>query len=557
MKRNSLLILSALVILFAACGKKGGKSGLLVPKDAAIVVHINSKSLTSKLSWEEIRQTNWFREMHKESTDTMSKQLLDDPASSGIDTKEDLVFYMKKQGRGSYLIFEGSLTDAAAFEKLLNKINEKQDVKKDGDFSYMQGPNDDDGIVLWNKSKFAYINNAPLSDMTAGFPGKRGSGDRYSFLNDSLRIFGKEALNLKAADNLDSDSRFADLVKDGSDMHLWVNMPSGVDQMGEVASFLKLEILMEGNVSAASLNFDNGKIGVKSKTYYNDQMSKLLEANKPGPLSTEMINRIPSGNVAGVIAFNYPPKGVQELLKLINADGVANAYLSKMGYSIDEFVKANKGDVLLAVSDIAMVTKQDTLNYGNGMKPYVYTSTKPDLKVLFATSVNDKAAFDKLVTIAWEATKGMTDKFPPISYKLENNWFAASNSPEFTDKFLAGGSSKLPFVDKISGHPFGMYVDLNKIVNAMGSGATDSIGKEMLALNLQTWQDITATGGDYKDKAVNFELEVNFVDKNTNSLKQLNQFADKIYLLTKKRKEAYARSWERTEDAPAAVMPAN
>src|SRR5258706_10399533 len=123
MLRQLLLILSALAFLFTSCNKKGGKSGLLVPKDAAIVVHINSASLSSKLSWDEIRQTNWFKEMSKDGTDSLSRQLLADPASSGIDTKKDFVFYLKKHGQGGYLVFEGSLANVAAYEKLLMQMN--------------------------------------------------------------------------------------------------------------------------------------------------------------------------------------------------------------------------------------------------------------------------------------------------------------------------------------------------------------------------------------------------------------------------------------------------
>jgi len=45
---------------------------------------------------------------------------------------------------------------------------------------------------------------------------------------------------------------------------------------------------------------------------------------------------------------------------------------------------------------------------------------------------------------------------------------------------------------------------------------------------LNMWQDITVKGGDFKDKYSESEFEINLVDKNTNSLKQLNQYIDKI-----------------------------
>jgi hypothetical protein len=552
--KQSLLILSACALLLASCGNKGGNSGLLVPKDASMVVHINSSSLSSKISWDEIRQTNWFKEMSMDNTDTTARQLLENPASSGIDAKSDFVFYMRKQGGGGYCIFTGSLTDAAAFEKLAKKMNDGGEVKKDGDYMVMAAKHDE-GTLIWNKSKFAYAANATMPDMKGIF---EGSGRRHNspFERDSLKVFAIGALTLKNDDNLDTDSRFASLVKDGSDVHIWVNMAGSYNNMGGMMSMMKLNLLTEDNISAVSISFDNGKITAKSKQYYGDEMSKFLSNHKAEPVSADVINRIPSQNVVGVLAFNYPPKGLQDLLKLIGVDGMANGYLSQVNYSIEEFVKANKGEVVLAVSDFNMVSKQDTMDTGIEGKPYIHTSTEPDVKILFATAVNDKAAFEKLITIAWEASKGKTGKLPPISYKLENNWFAASNSAEQTDKFLAGGNNKFSFTDKITGHPIGAYVDLQKIIQTVGTTAPDSSSKEMIAASLSMWQDVVATGGDYKDKAIQFEFTVNLVDKNTNSLKQLNGYADKMQTIMKKKMHQYAFSnREMDEEDEPVVAP--
>lgn len=535
MRRNSLLILSALAILVASCGNKGGKSGLLVPKDAAMVLHINSSSLTSKLSWDELRQSSWFKEMSEKSTDSTARQLLEDPASSGIDTKADLVLYVRKAGAGSYMVFEGSLNDADKFEKLLVELNKEKpkEIKKDGDLSYMSA--DDEGVMLWNKSRFAFINNSDVPDMNS--MGKNQGGS-LKFSSDSLRAFGRDALNLKGDDNLDSDKRFADLIKDGSDFHLWVNS-SGYASPGGIASMMKLSVLFEGNVSAVSMNFDNGKITGKSKTYYNEEMSKLLAKHKPENISTAMLNRIPSSNVAGVIAFNYPPQGLQEFLKVLGVDGMANGFLADMNYSIEEFVKANKGEVLMAVSDIGMVSPKTDTTGGN------VTTWGPDMNVLFATSVADEASFQKLVTILEGVSKNMGQgKMPQISYQIQNGWFAASNNDAHKANFLAGtAGGKQAFVDKISGHPMGVYIDLNKIITATGSksmATADSSAKRMYDLSLATWQDIVGYGGEYKDNVVVFDFEVNFVDKNTNSLKQLNRYFDNIYLVQKENKKKLA-----------------
>jgi len=546
MTRKSFLILFSLVLLFASC-KKGGKSGLLVPEDAAIVVHINSSSLASKLSWEEIRQTNWFKEMAKETTDTTAQQLLADPANSGIDTKADLVFYMKKLGRGGYLIFEGSLTDAIAFETLAKKINKGGQVSKNGDFQAMPAEHGN-GTVVWNKSHFAYVANVPLPDMK-GMMGPRphSDNDKSGFPQDSLKILGIGALTLKSSNNLDNDKRFASLVKDGSDVHIWLNMSQFYTGMGAMMSMMKMGVLLEDNISASSLNFDNGRITAKAKQYYGKEMSKLLDEYEPENVKADIINRIPSQNIVGILAFNYSPKGLKEFLKITGLDGLANMFLAEANFSVDEFIKANKGEVLLAFSDVNIITRQDTIDMGPESKPYIHPSTKPDVKVLFATSVNDKTAFEKLITLLLESSKRVPRDMSDINYKLGNNWFAASNSADYTDKFLAGGNNKLPFADKISGHPFGGYVDLQKILGTMGTAFKDSSEKEALEASLQMWQDIVATGGDFKNNALQFEFEINLVDKNTNSLKQLNQYIDKLANIKAERKKR-EQVWDTNED---------
>jgi hypothetical protein len=504
--------------------------------------------------------------MHEEAPadDTLAQQLLANPASSGINTKADLVFYVKKHGHGSYLIFAGSLIDAAAFEKLCKEMHKEAEVKTDGAFSYMNTA--DHGSVVWDKTHFAYAANAPAPGMP-GMNNAMEKGETFSrpggFIPDSLRIFGTEALTLKNSDNLDKDERFASLLKDSSDVHIWINIGqyyTGMDNA--MLSMMKVNTLLEDNITALSVNFDNGKITAKAKHYYGDEMNKLLANNKPADVSADVINRIPSSNVAAVFAFNYSPKTLKEILKMTGVDVMADMFLAKVDFSIDEFVKANKGEMLIAVSDIGKSAKMDTMNLGNG-KTFIQPSRRPDMKFLFATAVNDKASFEKMITMAWDLSKQFRpggDNKAGINYKVENNWFAASNSEEYTNKFLAGGNSKLPFVDKITGHPIGMYIDLQKIMLAAGStfGNEDTAAhKKGLDVALNMWQDVVGKGGDYKDKATSFDFEINLVDKNTNSLKQLNQYIDKMAAIKKESKEDWKKEviTDMNKDSVAAAMP--
>lgn len=94
-----------------------------------------------------------------------------------------------------------------------------------------------------------------------------------------------------------------------------------------------------------------------------------------------MVKRLPSENIAGMLALNYKPQGIEELLKLIGVDGLANMSATKIGITLDDFVKANKGDLFLAATDV----QSDSFG-------------RPNANFVFSVSIGDKKAFDKLVT---------------------------------------------------------------------------------------------------------------------------------------------------------------
>ena len=98
MKRTPLIcLLAAFALLVTSC-KNGTKSDLFIPKKAAFVFHVNSNSLSSKLSWDEIKKTAWFQEAYNDSgTDSFAKKLMDNPEASGIDVKSDFVFFVNNQ----------------------------------------------------------------------------------------------------------------------------------------------------------------------------------------------------------------------------------------------------------------------------------------------------------------------------------------------------------------------------------------------------------------------------------------------------------------------------
>jgi hypothetical protein len=528
MKRTPLLTAAASAVLFFSSCKNSSDTGINIPKDASIAVHINSSSLSSKLSWEEIKSTNWFKEMYSEAKDSLAQKILTDPEASGIDTKAPLAFFMKKQGKGGYGVFEGTIKDAAAFEAFLKKAGNNGEVKKEGDWSFMNTR--EKGVASWNSSKFAFIVDMPMLGMPGAY--SYASTADGSFPVDSLKKFVTGALTLKSDNSLNDDERFTSLLKEEGDVHLWMNSEKLYSGMvGGVMSMMKLNSLFEGNVSASTLNFDAGKITMKSKQYYGEELTELIKKYEPKPVTADVINRIPSQNVIGAFVMNYPPEGWKAFIKMAGFDGMINAFLGKYNYNFDELMAACKGQMLIAATDFTIKQEKQTFEGTD----YTYTSNKPDVKMLFALSVNNKASFDKLIGIAQSEMNNEAGQkaLSQISYKVNNDWFAISNSAETVDRFLAGGNNKLPFTDKISGHPFGLYIDIQKIMKSAQPTATDASSLSAFEASMKLWQDVVMTGGEIKDGAVTAEFTVNLIDKKTNSLKQINQYIEQLAALKK------------------------
>jgi hypothetical protein len=528
MKRLPLLTAFIAVLLFSC--KDNGVEGLPVPKDALLVVHVNTSSLTSKLSWKEIKETDWFKEMSSKQHDSLAQQIFADPETSGVDVKSDFVYFMKKQGRGGYMAVEGKLKDAAAFEAMLKKMHSGATTEKDGDLRFMKG--EDNAVIAWTDNKFYGIVDAPFFAQMNPMGMPRGNeGAHNSFPTDSLKQFAKDLVGLKSDNSIEKDDRFNDMMKESGDVHFWVNSEQYTSSLGGgMLSMMKMNTLFQGNAAAMTLNFDQGKISVKSKQYLGEEMQKIFDKSESKNVSAAVINRIPSQNVIGVVAMNVDPAGIREFLKAAGLDGMVNGFLGQVNYSLDELLTATKGEFIFAVTDLQMQQKAITVpkeyeQYMDKDQMRNMTTTRPDMKILFATSVNNRTSFEKLINIAKEKMGPATSG---VNFKLGDQWFVAGNNTEYNDQFLAGGDHKVPFADKISGHPFGAFVDLQKIFQSTSTVMKTAADSAEYNINTKMWRDVTATGGEYKKGMITSSIEINLVDQSVNSLKQLNQYGNQM-----------------------------
>ena len=539
--RTRLIAAIAVITLFASCSKTN-KQGRMVPKEAGFIMHVNGKSLSGKVNMEELKQSDWYKEIEKEmmadSTQSeLMKKFHENAQKTGIDSLSDYIFFAdNSNSTAMHFILEAGLKDAKAFENFLKSVYPEGSISKDGDVLVMGVKNK--AVVTWNSERIIVGFQAPANSFSNRYPEVDTTGEVNNI--PELAGYCKKLYALKEDSSMAKDEKFTDLVNTEGDLHTWINIEKLMGNMPQMSmlSMMKMDKFLTGNISTLTLNFDNGKITIKSKGYAGKELSDIFKKYSGGSINIDMLKNIPSQDVVGVLAMHFNPEGLKELIKLSGMDGFADIFLARQGISMDDFFKANKGDIMFAVSDLTM--KKDSVHFTgiNGKITSIATES-PDAKFIFSAAINDKDAFSKLINYAKK--EGGSDMEGKVSYSTNKEFFAIGNSPDYVSKYLAGGKTDLPFLSKISGNPIGAYVDLQKIMKAFAAEANkDSIAKKTMDESLKVWESVTLTGGDYSGGGINQLLEVNMVDKTTNSLKQLMKYAFTMAALEKEREKNYS-----------------
>ncbi len=522
----ALLTSIAAMFILASCSKKTNKIGRYVPSNAAIVVHVNAASVTEKLPWEEVKQNDLFKTIYADSSlGTYTKAALDNPENTGIDIKKDLVFFIVKDSSGGYIAAIGTVKDAAKFKAYNTAALKNATASEKNGVQYMVS---DRTTVSWDKDKFIVVSDAPEVAQMNDLDKMMKKDSMPAVLPKSTRngITTAEYLyTLKEDKSLAENEKFSELVNTKGDIHFWANSQSLYEGNAGMPGMAMVNIrkLYEGSFTTGTVQFENGKIDVDMKSYSGKELSDIMKKYSGTKIDADMVKRLPAKDVAVFLAMNFKPEGIKEFVKLIGVDGFINMGASQLGFNLDDFIKANKGDILFSISDI---TKD--------------TAGKTDAAIFFAASKGDKASFDKLVAAGKKMGSpemgGATAKF---HFNQNDQFFSIGTRKEYIDQFVAkNADNQFAFFDKISSGPIGGYVNLQYILSSFRTEANkDSLGRLALDASLKVWDNILVSGGEFKDGGMLQHVEINLLDKSTNSLKQLNQYAAVIANIAKEKKK--------------------
>ena len=519
------------ILLFSSCSKKSNTQGRYIPKTAALVLQVNGESLTAKLPWAEIKQNELFKELYADSSvASYIKAALDNPENTGIDIKNDISFFVQKDTSGGYAAIEGTIKDAAKFKQFSSDASKTAtETEKDG----VHFLTNQKMTSAWNKDRFVIVMDAPEMNDINKFRNTYDSASPAPMaIHRDLALAAGQVFSLSADNSLAKNEKFSELISAKADIHFWFNGEAfNLSSMGGSAlSMMNMNKLYEGSLVAGTANFENGKIVADIKSYSGKEMTAIWKKYSGSKINTDMVKRVADKDIAVLLALNFKPEGIREFIRLAGVEGFANMGASSAGFTFDDFINANKGDIVFVVSNL----KKDSMN-------------KPDANVLFSVSIGDKNAFGKLIDAGKKLGNekmgaAMNNK---IFYNSNENYFAIGNNKDGINKFVSSSASNsFSFLDKISGSPAGAFVNFQYIMATLKPDAVkDSLGYAAYDASLKMWDNLIAAGGEFSNGGVTQHVEITLVDKTTNSLKQLNTYLGTMGSIEKKKK-AIGYKWE-------------
>ncbi|MEJ7627455.1 MAG: DUF4836 family protein [Ferruginibacter sp.] len=553
-KRFQFLMLMAFAILIFTSCNKSNKTGRYIPKNASVVFHINGESITSKLPWSEIKQNQLFQEIYADtSIDATVKSALDNPENTGIDLKDDLTLFIQKDSAGGYVGLLGKIKDAEKFKTFYTNATKGNVVSgKDGESSLSNSKM----ITTWNKDRFVILFDAPqMNEMNMNrMPPMTGMDTTVPqtlppVTPRNLPSLSTMIFNLEEKGSLAKDDKFSELMNTKGDFHFWMNVGEIGSQTAGMPelSMMNMSKMYAGTVVTGTANFLDGKIEMDMKSYAGKEMTDLFKKYEGTAINKEMVKHIPSKNVAVLFAMNFKPQGLLEFIKMMGIEGFANMGASYLGFTLDDFVKANKGEILLSISDM---TKD-----ANG---------KMDANYLFSASINDKASFNKLIEAGKKAGKNMVSDStqPPVYFNSTDKYFAIGNKQAYVDTYIkTETNNNYDFFGKISGSPVGLFINFQYVMRAMAPKNSDSLDLQMYNASLQMWDNLVAKGGEFRKGGITQHAEINLVDKKMNSLKQLNNYFGIAGKINKQKNASGKNRWMDSTsimaDTTVAMLPAN
>jgi hypothetical protein len=522
-----------IVVFVTSCSRKGPKQTQYIPKDASAVFSINPKQLFDKLKNNHVNVDSIMKAATAE--DTTMRWTMDDIKNSGIDMESDVYMFVQQagsimSGQSSVIGFVGALHKPEDFEAFLKKKMPAIQMQKANDYSYANLKN---GFVAgWNDNA-ALIVDATSMNMQTGQTSTGNFGASQKAL--TTYFTQKEDASIASVDG------FKDAARGKADMLLYTSSNSALASV-PMLGMSKASDLLKDLYSINTINFEDGKVVMDSKAYTNKMLADTLKNYASRKVDLDMVDHYP-GAVNGFAVFSFDPKLLTGIMNIAGVTTTANQSLQQFGFTVDDVVRAFKGDFAVVFSNFGMEEKP------NPEYPQ-YKVKQPTYKLLFNAAIGDKAAYDKIVSAL--AAKGiMVQRNGQYVFKemaegaaggyvmnTDGKNLLVASDAGLLQQYKAGtGKVSLPqgIADKAKGNAVAFYADITSILNAMPQDTTDHA---LMNSAKQTFKDAIITTENISGNTIKGRLELRMVNDKENSLASLTRYFGTLANTMENMKEA-------------------
>jgi len=403
-----------------------------------------------------------------------------------------------------------------------------------------------DMYVGWTKNLLIIINtvsvSADNSDDNGGNNPKVNVSSTMGQADVSAEM--ENAFSVTKENSIIDNQHFKSLELEGHDVTFWLNYDQLMTQYmsSNVAEKMGVSLsntLWKDAAFTSGFDFVKGKITGDMRYYMSADMKDVGTELGAVNADKEMIERLPNQNMDILMAAHISPKGVKAFMDKTGLLGLANIGLSTQGMNVDNVLDAFTGDMAIVMNDFSLHTESVTDSFMG--QAVIHQNQKPSLNLSYAIKINKKENFDKIFQLAKDnGLQSMGNGYAvPIDDKdsvyiqMNGQYAVASNNFANASGFLQGSfkNQKMPEAASanVLGHPWSLYLDMQQLLKNIDPGISHSAhDSAMITESKKLLNNLSFSGGSFKDNAFEYHLDINFMNTEENSIIELMDYGMKM-----------------------------
>ncbi|MBS1607724.1 MAG: DUF4836 family protein [Bacteroidetes bacterium] len=492
-----------------------------LPENASAIISFNSSRLKSKMTWEEFTQSKLFGKITEKAPEEL-KPLLFNTDSLGLDKQPEVLVAIvtdeknPKNGYGAVFI---RMKDANQFSNAIQKLFKNRPAKAIGTNKVLI---DQGGVFGWNKD----IAVITVGENNNEFRSAKTTKAMTAATENKFKILTDRCIKLltpKITNSYSKDGRFTTLMKEDGDIRMWStsSFKPLKNLFGKKTKPINMPPQLKGGIKAAVLNFENGKITWQTKNYLAKPVDSLYRLYPGNKINTDAASRLPEGEVLAYISINYPAALFKSIFEISGVKDLMKDALKNSPVKEQDYAGALKGDLSIAIVKADEFAMDDSVTQNLG-----------GLQLFLTGSIGDKTKFEKLVQSfrnnkdSAAFSNGKAAQFLgglKKGLQYDDHLFVVSLSPQAASRFITKTSlSGSPqWIQQYTAEPLFVTLDLKSIFTLVMQAKSNTAAQDPAFQDfIKGFDHIVSYGGSYSNDHLNNMLEVQFTDKNENSLKQ-------------------------------------